>query len=200
MRLGRTYNPGKYLFCGVKEVKISCNCCCNQGGCNNESAHPCPRMWCHLLVSLWHSFPTRHKPVHNNARSRGFCASAPFRARHSLNSPGITLRAAGPCANSGPPHRRRCSAALCSNTGDGLIIGRRLSISTSAATRLRHPRRCSHAAVITAERLMPATQWISRLPCRTPSDISPMTASNCRAEIGRESAMGTRVYLIRLAL
>ena len=105
----------------------------------------------------------------------------------------------GGSANRGH-HRRRCSATLRSNTGDGLIIGRRLLISTSAATRLRHPHRCSHAAVITSERLMPATQWINRVPCRTPCDIASMTASNFRAEIGRDSNMGIRVYLIWLAL
>jgi len=72
------------------------------------------------------------------------------------------------------------------------MLGRRPAISRSAVTMLRHPQRCSHAAVIMGERLTPPTQWISSFPFRTPSAIAAMTALNCRAEIGRESGIGTQ--------
>lgn len=90
-------------------------------------------------------------------------------------------------------HRRRCASTLRSNTGDGLIIGRRSLIARSASTRLRHPHRRSHAAAIIGERFTPPAQWINSFPCRTDCAIAVMTASNCRAEIGLDSATTMRV-------
>jgi len=90
-------------------------------------------------------------------------------------------------------HRLRCSPTLRSSTGDGSVIGRSCAIVSSDPTRLRYPQRCIHAAAMIGERLTPPTQWISRFPCRMPCAIAAITASNYRAEIGRESAIGTRV-------